>query len=172
VRDLTVRTWLASALFVVALAGCGGTGGARSEEAEQQSVPASERIERCTERFLERVDGQDANTEETRRYVEVTYCTPFAERGWVYEDGTLSIAAQTWLIEGTSEECVSPGADEPAQTVPCEELEPSGGMQVIDCAILHQVRRSEVRKYVEQLQRKHEVECDDGTPVEELGASG
>jgi len=171
-RDFTVRTWLASGLFAVVLAGCGGTGGVRTEEGKQQSVPASERIERCTERFLERVDGQDASTDEVRRYVEVTYCSPFAERGWVYEDGTLSIAAHTWLIEGSSEECSSAGADEPAQTVPCEELEPMAGLQIIDCAILHQVQRSEVRGYIEHLQRKHQVECDDGTPVEELGASG
>jgi hypothetical protein len=159
-----MRTWVAVALFVVALVGCG--------ENNQRSSAGSERIERCADRFLERAKSEDANTEETRRYIEVTYCTPFAERGWVYEDGTLNIAAQTWLIEGSSEECVSAGADEPAQTVPCEELEPQGGMQVIDCAILHQVRTSEVRKYLEQLQRKHEVECDDGTPLEGLGASG
>jgi hypothetical protein len=171
---MTVRTWLASALFVVALAGCGGTGGVRTEgiATDQQPFAASERIERCTERLLERVKGEDASTEETRRYIEVTYCAPFVERGWVYEDGTLSIAAHTWLIGASSEECASAGADEPAQTVPCEELEPTGGLQVIDCSILHHVRRSEVRDYVEQLQRKHEVECDDGTPVEELGASG
>jgi hypothetical protein len=165
-----VRTWLASALFAFVLAGCDGTGGVRNEGTDPQSVP-SERIERCTERFLERVDGQDASTDEARRYVEVTYCAPFDERGWVYEDGSLSIAAHTWLIEGSSEECLSGGADEPAQTVPCEELEPTAGLQVIDCAILHHVRRSEVRDYIEQLQQKHEVECDDGTPVEALGAS-
>jgi hypothetical protein len=166
-----VRTWLAIALLLVALAGCGGTG-TEAGGTDQRSSAASDRIERCTERFLERVEGEDANTEETRRYVEATYCAPFAERGWVYEDGTLSIAAQSWLIEGSSEECVSAGADEPAQTVPCEKLEPTGGVQVLDCAILHQVRRSEVRVYLEQLQRKHEVECDDGTPVEALGTPG
>ena len=170
-RELAVRTWLAIALLVVALAGCGGTG-TEAGGTDHRSSAASDRIERCTERFLERVQGEDASTEETRRYVEATYCAPFAERGWVYEDGTLSIAAHTWLIEGSSEECASAGADEPAQTVPCEELEPTGGIQVLDCAILHQVRRSEVRVYLEQLQRKHEVECDDGTPVGELGASG
>ena len=31
-------------------------------------------------------------------------------------------------------------------------------------------RRSEVKEYIERLQRKHPViECDDGTPVEDLG---
>ena len=166
-----MKTWLASAVFVVALAGC-GTGSGRSEEVAtgQRPSSANERIERCTERFLERVKGEDASTGEIRRYIEVTYCAPFAERGWVYVDGTLSIAAHTWLIEGTSEECASAGSDEPAQTVPC--LEPTGEPQIIDCAILHEVRRSEVRVYLEQLQRKHEVECDDGTPVKQLGASG
>jgi hypothetical protein len=169
-----MRAWLASALFAFLLAGCGGTGGARTEgtAADQQSVAAHARVERCTARFLERVEGADAGTDDTRRYVEVTYCAPFAERGWVYEDGTLSIAAHTWLIERSSGECASAGDDQPAQTVPCEQLEPTGGIQVIDCAILHQVRRSEVRDYVERIQRSHEVECDDGTPLEELGASG
>jgi hypothetical protein len=168
-----VRRWLASALFVVALAGCGETGGNRNQATatDEPSVAASQRIERCTERFLERVEDEDVSTEEARRYVEVTYCAPFVERGWVYEDGTLSIAAHTWLVGSSSEECVSARAGQPAQTVPCEEREPTGGLQVIDCALLHHVRRREVRDYVEELQREYEVECDDGTPVEELGAS-
>lgn len=129
-----------------------------------------QRIERCTERFLERVEDEDVSTEEARRYIEVTYCAPFVERGWVYEDGTLSIAAHTWLFGSSSEECVSARAGEPAETVPCEELQPTGALQEIDCGVLHHVRRSEVQDYVEQLKREYEVECDDGTPVEELGA--
>jgi hypothetical protein len=172
--ELSVRTWLVIALFAVVLAGCGGTGASGSEgtATDQRSVAANERVERCTERFLERVEGSDAVKDEARRYVEVTYCAPFAERGWVYEDGTLSIAAHSWLIEGSSEECASAGDDEPVQTAPCDQLEPTDGTQVIDCAILQQVRRSEVRDYVEQLKRIHEVECDDGTPLAQLGAPG
>jgi hypothetical protein len=174
VRDASVRTWLAGALFAVVLTGCGGTGGPRTEgtAADQLSGGANRRVERCTERFLERVEGADAGEDEARRYVEVTYCAPFDERGWVYEDGTLNIAAQTWLIEGGSEACASVGEDAPAQTVACEQPETTGGTQIIDCAILHQVRRSEVRDYLQQLQRNHGVECDDGTPLEELGATG
>jgi hypothetical protein len=168
---MSVKIWLAGAFFAFVLAGC-GSGGSRTEgtATDQHSAGVNERVERCTERFLERVEGAATGKDEARRYIEVTYCAPLAERGWVYEDGTLSIAAHTWLIEGSSEECASAGDDEPAQTVPCEQLEATGGIQVLDCAVLHQVRRSEVRDYVAQLQRTHDVECDDGTPLEELGA--
>jgi hypothetical protein len=166
---MSVRTWLAGAFFAFVLAGC-GSGGSRTEgTAIDQPSSANTRVERCTERFLERFEGAAAGKDEARRYIELTYCAPFAERGWVYEDGTLSIAAHTWLIEGSSEECARD--DEPAQTIPCEQLERTGGIQVLDCAILHQVRRSEVRDYVAQLQRTHEVQCDDGTPLQELGTS-
>jgi hypothetical protein len=165
-----VRTSLAIALFAVVLAGCGGNGASGSEgtATDQRLVASDERVERCTNRFLDRVEGTDS--EKIRRYVEVTYCAPFAARGWVYDDGTLSIAAQSWLIDNGSRECESADDDQAAQTVPCDQLESTGGVLVIDCAILHQVRRSEVRDYIAQLQRTHEVECDDGTPLERLGA--
>jgi hypothetical protein len=168
----SVKTSLAIALFAVVLAGCGGNGAPGSEgtATDQHSVVSNERVERCTERFLDRVEGTDAD--KVRRYVEVTYCAPFAERGWVYDDGTLSIAAQSWLIENGSEECASADDDQVAQTVPCDQVDSTGGVLVIDCAILHQVRRSEVRDYIAQLQRTHDVECDDGTPLEQLGAPG
>jgi hypothetical protein len=173
-RDSTVRTCLACALFAVVLAGCGGASDlqAGGTATDQRSIATSERVERCTDRFLERVEGADSDKDEVRHYVEVTYCAPFAERGWVYEDGTLNIKAYTWLIQGSSEACASASGNQPAQTVPCEQVESAGGIQILDCAILHQVRRSEVREYVEELERTGEVECDDGTPLEDLGASG
>jgi hypothetical protein len=90
----------------------------------------------------------------------------------VYEDGTLSIDAQYWLIGGSSGECASGGDGQPAQTIPCGQLEPTGGTQVIDCAILHQVRKSEVRDYLGRLEQSNDVKCDDGTPLEQLGAPG
>jgi hypothetical protein len=55
----------------------------------------------------------------------------------------------------------------PAMTIPCEELD--RGPKVLDCAILHHVRRSEVRKYVEDVERERDVRCDDGTAVGALG---
>ena len=94
-------------------------------------------------------------TDEARAYVRRTYCEPFESRGWVYDDGALSIDAQTWLAEGGSEQCASE-----AGPVPCPES------RTIDCAMLHHVRRSEVRDY---LARRPDVACDDGTPVEQLG---
>jgi hypothetical protein len=41
---------------------------------------------------------------------------------------------------------------------------------VLDCGLLHLVRRNEVQTYLEELGRP--VECDDGTPLDQLGADG
>ena len=164
---LTARV-VAIVIALVVVAACGG---------EQKNGPpesrggetASARVERCTERFLRRARPGDARPEEVRRYVEATYCAPFAKRGWVYEDGTLSIASQRWLEESGSEVCATAAPGRPAESVPCEALE-GPGPRVIECALLHHVRRSEVRSYVAELRRENEVECDDGTPLAELGA--
>ena len=136
-----------TALVLLALAGCGSDG-------EQRLA------ERCTERLLNSVNAQGAD--DARSYVRRTYCEPFASRGWVYEDGALSIDAQHWLDEAGMEVCETAGEDGESVTIPCEDESPS-----INCAILHHVRRSEVREYVAQLRR--DVACDDGTPVEQLG---
>jgi hypothetical protein len=135
-----VRILVVTALLV-ALAGCGSSG------------VESSRTERCIDRLLANADA----TTEARAYVRRTYCERFASRGWVYEDGALSIDAQRWLVEGGMEECGSEGVG----TLPCEES------SVIDCAMLHHVRKSEAQEYLAKLGR--EVECDDETPVEQLG---
>ena len=104
-----------------------------------------------------------------RRYAKNTYCAPFEQKGWVYDDGALSIAAQTWLDNG--EECETEvavtGAEEsdrgPTQTIPCLQT------NSIDCAFLHHVRQTEVMAYIAERQRDGDVHCDDGTPLEELG---
>ena len=134
-------------------------------------------MDKCTDRLVADAEAaSDAEKEQIHRYAEETYCSRFAERGWVYGDGTLSIEAHKWLEEGGEEVCmeveVEAGSEgEPAEsatTVPCEEL---GEDPVIDCAFLHHVRESEVRDYVEELRRRQgNVECDDGTPLAELGA--
>jgi hypothetical protein len=147
------------------------TGAGASDRANGLSR-VSARAERCTERFLERVKSEgsaDPEAEEVRRYVESTYCTPFDRRGWVYEDGTLSIAAHTWLETSGKEVCQSAGLENIVTTMPCEKLDRGTRPTVIDCAMLHYVRRSEVRDYIERL-RTPDVECDDGTPLEVLGA--
>ena len=77
--------------LLVALAGCGSNAG------------ESSRADRCTDRLLAGVES----TRAARRYVRNTYCELFASRGWVYEDGALSVDAQRWLVEGGSEECES-----------------------------------------------------------------
>lgn len=115
--------------------------------------------------------------EAARRYVETTYCARFARRGWVYGDGSLSIDAHTWLEQGGREVCAE--AEEasegeptkPARTIPCDELGAEGPGMIADCALLQHVRESEVREYLDQLRRRHgSVECEDGTPLDGLGA--
>jgi hypothetical protein len=58
--------------------------------------------EACTNRFLDAVNQNDPQMTKAklRRYVEVTYCNRFARKGWVYDDGALSIDAQRWLVHG------------------------------------------------------------------------
>jgi hypothetical protein len=128
-------------------------------------VDGAARAEKCVDRLVSRATLGDASLREVRLYARNAYCSRFARNGWVYEDGALSIAAQKWLESGYRQSCVtSATGGEPSQTVTCEEDGP------IDCALLHFVRRSEVRDYIEELrQRNDEVSCDDGTPVEELG---
>ncbi len=134
---------LATAALLAAVAGCGSNAGEES------------RVDRCIERLLSNAEG-DA-TDAARDYVRRTYCGPFASRGWVYDDGALRIDAQKWLDEGAMEECGS----EHVGTVPCVEVS-----RTIDCALLRHVRRGEVREYLAQ---RPDAECDDGTPVEQLG---
>jgi hypothetical protein len=131
------------------------------------SSAANTRVERCVDRLLQHARTPDSpNKEIARRYVRRTYCARFEDEGWVYEDGALSIAAQTWLERGGM--CATGGAGEPTRTVPCEP-ERRGGVRIVERALLRVIRRSEVSDYIEQLRRKGPVECDDGTAISELG---
>lgn len=125
------------------------------------------RIESCVDRLLQRATTQDANEDDARRYARQTYCARFESHGWIYDDGVLSIGAQTWLEEGAT--CATGSEGQPTRTLPCEELD-APGTRTLDCALLHHIRRSEVQEYVERLKRERPViECDDGTPVDDLG---
>jgi hypothetical protein len=143
---------LAAALLVAA--GCG------ADEHE-----SSGRLERCVDRLLSRSDSTAADEERVREYARTTYCERFDADGWVHEDGTLSIDAQHWLDRSGT--CATGTEGEPTRTVPCEEHRRND--PILDCALLHHVRVSEVRTYLEQLDRTVPVRCDDGTPVDELG---
>jgi hypothetical protein len=110
--------------------------------------------------------GANAETDaQARRYDRDTYCARFDENGWVYADGALSIEAQNWLDMGAA--CAANDADGPATTMPCTKE--AAGTQVLDCALLHIVRRSEVRDYIDWLETSSPVECDDGTALDDLG---
>lgn len=152
-----MRAGLAIAVLL-ALAGCsfGET------KAPKDDARVASRVERCTERFLDRIGGGA----EIRRYTERTYCGPFARKGWVYADGSLSINAQAYVLNGNacSSETSTPGGR--TTTIPCDPrpLEP------LECALLHYVRRAEVRAYIQKLKRSQSVRCDDGTPLDKLGA--
>ena len=178
------------AMFALALTGCGATAGDNPDKASattEAPASASSAVERCTERLLQGADIEELSESEkeaVRHYTEQTYCARFAERGWVHDDGTLSIEAHTWLEEGGEEECAEAEAvpegepAKPARTVPCEQVADEGDTIIGDCALLRHVRRSEVRRYLEELSRERggektglvRVECEDGTPLEELGA--
>jgi hypothetical protein len=157
-------------VVILVVAGCGSSvNEASTKRGGRASAEAASRVERCVDRLMERVKPEDfAKT--TRavmgRHVERAYCAPFEKRGWVYDDGALSIRAHVVEQPGT---CSSSLGGE-TRTVSCEELQRMDERLVLDCALLHIVRRSEVRKYIEELQRNHEVSCDDGTPLDELGA--
>jgi hypothetical protein len=85
----------------------------------------------------------------------------------VYDDGALSVNAQRWLARGGSEMCATATPGGKTTTIPCEQ--PRAGEEPIDCAVLRFVRRSEVRKYIAELQRRGSVRCDNGTPLAALG---
>ena len=154
-----MRIGLAIAVLL-ALAGCGG-----EKKATQPTVEASPRAERCTQRILDRVSGD--NGAEARAYIDRAYCVPFDRKGWVYSDGTLSIDAHLYLLN--SGVC-SAGTSEPEGSTTTTTCDPADLLNPLECAVLHYVRKDEVRTYIRKLKRKQSVECDDGTPLNELGA--
>ena len=107
--------------------------------------------------------GIAGHRSEVEAYVRRTYCDPLAAKGYVYADGTLSIGAQQWLVQGGT--CATSEGGHETRTVPCAEL--NAYEMSIDCGMLHYVRKAEVQKY---LRRVGATSCDDGTPLNELGA--
>jgi hypothetical protein len=164
-----VRSYVAL-LLAAALSACGSSSGEARDDApsaDRDSAAAAARIESCVDRLLEHATTLDPKEGDIRRYARDTYCARFEENGWIYDDGVLRIGAQAWLEAGAS--CATGSEGEPTRTLPCEELDPPGTRR-LDCALLHHTRMSEVKEYVERLQRTRPViECDDGTPVEDLG---
>jgi hypothetical protein len=156
-----------SIVLAVALvaAGCGSSG----QSGGNASTVAAPRVDKCVERFLARATLDASTNTEVRRYIEGTYCSPFERKGWVYEDGTLSIAAYLSLARGDSEACASADGGM-TDTAACSEL-PADASVVLDCAVLHVVRREEVQQFVRELERDRDVSCDDGTALERLGAA-
>jgi hypothetical protein len=144
---------------------CGSAGSGRRGETPSA---ASSRVERCVDRLLrDTPTGSSTREAATRRYAREAYCAPFEQRGWVYDDGALGIAVQTWLDRGAT--CASAREGEPARTVPCEPERSTGGVRTLDCALLRIVRRSEARAYVDRLATNGPVACDDGTALDRLG---
>jgi hypothetical protein len=166
-----VRLFFAMLIFAGAvLSACGSTGGERRDEVQstvERSPAATSRIERCVDRLLQAATTRDASKEEVRRYARNTYCARFEKKGWIYEDGALSIAAQRWLDEGAR--CARSGEGEPTRTVSCVEERLAAGDRTIDCALLRVVRRSEVRQYIAGIRTSGAVECDDGSALDKLG---
>jgi hypothetical protein len=154
-----VRIGLAIAVLL-ALAGCGG-----EKTAALPKVEASPRAERCTQRILDRVSGD--NGPKARTYIAGVYCVPFDRKGWVYADGRLSIAAHLYVLKsGVCQEA----SGTPGGSTTTTKCDPADLLDPLECAVLHYVRKDEVRTYIRKLKRTHSVSCDDGTPLDELGA--
>ena len=158
VGALGVRAAVFVAVTAVALGGC-------------RSKGTASRVDRCTDRFMRAVKPEPSRAKRAliRHYVVVTYCGRFAREGWVYDDGALSIDAQRWLVQAGSEVCVTQTPGEQSTTVPCEHIRAPENTRTIDCAMLRFVRRSEVRTYITELERRGRVQCDEGTPLAALG---
>jgi hypothetical protein len=152
-----VRAALFAAVAIAVLAGCGSKGTAT-------------RADKCTDRILRKSAPVrlPVTKAQVRHYIAVTYCDRFAQKGWVYGDGALSIDAQRWLDHGSRERCATAGAsgETVTTTIPCPVI---AVPRTIDCAMLRFVRRSEVRTYLTQLERRESVACDDKTPLAALG---
>ena len=148
------------------LALASGCSSGKPETSVAERRAGSDRVERCVERFVERATaiGNAGDQPGLRAYARRAYCEPFDARGWVHDDGALTIEAFT---QSGQAECATEQTGEPARTVPCESLEPADVRPVFDCGLLHLVRRDDVRAYVDRLPQR--PQCDDGTPVEELG---
>jgi len=165
-----LRASFAVLLLAAVLAGCGTGGGTQRDGATStkgDATAATARINKCVNRLLSRSTKSGGSEQLVRRYAKDTYCTPFEQHGWVYADGALSIAAQKWLDNGGT--CATSSDGKPSRTVPCEQTNGNTGTRIIDCALLHVVRRAEVIAYIAELQRDGSVHCDDGTPLSKLG---
>ena len=154
-----MRVGLAIAVLL-ALPGCSFG----EKKAAQTDAAVASRVERCTQRMLDRLGG--ANNSKIRSYVESAYCGPFARKGWIYADGTMSIKAHVYLLNGYACSSVTSTPGGQTTTIPCDPRP----LHPLECALLHYVRRDEVRAYIRKLKRSQSVSCDDGTPLDELGA--
>lgn len=151
-----MRVCLAVLILCATASGC-GSGSDETPSTASRAI----RIERCVDRLLQSTATQNAADEESaRRYARKTYCGRFDENGWVYDDGAVSIAARTWLDRGAT--CARGGEGEPTTTVPCEVERTAGGVETLDCALLHIVRRSEVREYIGRREMNGAVDATTG----------
>jgi len=152
--EAVIRATVLAVVLLAVAAACGAS--------SDSSAPADRCVERMMDRAYELHPDLQEHRAEAEAYARRTYCDRFARNGWVYPDGTLSIDAQEWLVEGRT---CGTSENGKMRTVPCEQLD--AGSTTMDCAMLHFVRRSEVQEYLRHVGASR---CDDGTPFDELGA--
>jgi hypothetical protein len=157
-----VRYLAALLICAATLTACDSHGSRHAGPAQ----PSTRRVERCVDRLIAANNSRSAGRELVRRYTRDTYCNRFQQKGWIYRDGALKLAAQLWLQNGGT--CAEGVAGQPAKVVPCK-LERRGGVLTLDCAMLRVVRRSEVRSYLRRLQAGGPVVCESGIPLARLG---
>src|SRR2546423_89544 len=124
-----VRSLAALLIGAAARTACGSHGSRHAGPAP----PSNSRVERCIDRLLAGTNAASAGRELVRRYTRDTYCNRFQQKGWIYRDGALKLAAQLWLQNGGT--CAEGVARQPAKGVP-RKLERGGGRLALDCGPL------------------------------------
>jgi hypothetical protein len=148
-------------ICAAALTGCG------SHARRATPEPTNSRVERCVDRLVAGSNAPSAGKELLRSYARDTYCHRFEQKGWIYEDGALKLAAQHSLVSGGT--CAEGVVGQPAKVVPCKLKRSSSGVLTIDCGMLRFVRRSEVRNYLRRLEAGGPVACEENIPLAKLG---
>ena len=77
-------------ICAAALTACGSHGSRHAGPAP----PSNSRVERCIDRLVTGTRTASVGRELVRRYVRDTYCNRFQQKGWIYRDGALKLAAQ------------------------------------------------------------------------------
>src|SRR5207237_5994455 len=103
-----VRSLAGLLICAAALTACGSHG-----RHAGPASPSNSRVERCVDRLVAGTNAASAGRVLVRRYARETYCNRFQQKGWIYRNGALKLAAQLWLQNGGT--CAQGVAGQPAK---------------------------------------------------------